>query len=61
MFNENEGIKSSDDCIKTIDLMGNGDLVLSTFMGYYGAGQSMLMCVGCADPRLYKIFSRMQD
>ena len=62
MFNESAGIKSSDNCIETIDLMGKGDLAQNTFMGYNGAGQGrMLMCVGCADPRvntrLYKIFS----
>ena len=38
---------------ETIDQMGNGDLAQCTFMGYYGAGQGrMLMCVGCADPRV---------
>ena len=61
MFNKNAGIKSSDNCIKAIDLMGNGDLAQSTCMGNYGDGQGMLMYVGYADPRvntrLYKIFS----
>ena len=47
MFNESAGIKSSDNCIETIDLMGKGDLAQSTFMGYNGAGRGrMLMCVG---------------